>query len=116
MKKLFTLVLGIALAYSCSTNSDNNNSSSTGLLIKTETESSGTTTYNYNGNKLSNISYSPSEIGTFTYNGELIIKQEDNGGRVNSATTYNYSNNLLSSSTGNENASNISNTTKIEID
>ena len=107
MKKLITIVLVIAFVYSCSTNSDNNNSSSSsGPLIKTETSIGGTETYNYNGNKLSNIMYSPSETITFTYNGDLIIKAEENGGLVNSITTYNYSNNLLSSFSGNESYSN----------
>lgn len=111
MKKLILTILASTLILSCSNNSDGTNSTSTGLLIKTETSIGGTTTYNYNGNKLANISYSPSEIVTYTYNGDLIIKEEDNGGGVNSATTYNYSNNLLSSSIGNESYSNTTHTT-----
>lgn len=106
MKKLITLILASTFILSCSSNSDNNNSTSTGPLIKTETSIGGTATYNYNANKLSTIINSPSETTTYTYNGDLIIKEDNNGGRVNSVTNYNYSNNLLSSSTGNESSSN----------
>jgi hypothetical protein len=113
MKKLITLILASTFILSCTSNSNNNNSTSTGPLIKTETSIGGTATYNYNGNKLSNVSYSPSETSTYTYNGDLIIKEEENGGGVNGVTTYNYSNNLLSSSTRTESISNISNTTNI---
>ena len=111
MKKIFTLILASTFILSCTSNSDNNNSTSTGPLIKTETSIGGTATFNYNGNKLSNVSYSPSETSTYTYNGDLIIKEEENGGGVNGVTTYNYTNNLLSSSTRSESISNISTTT-----
>lgn len=111
MRKLILTILASSLILSCSNNSDSTNSTSTGLLIKTETSIGGTATYNYNGNKLSNVTYSPSETSTYTYNGDLIIKEEENGGGVNGVTTYNYTNNLLSSSTRSESISNISTTT-----
>ena len=111
MKKLILTILASTFTLSCSNNSDSTNSTSTGPLIKTETSIGGTETYNYNGNKLSTILYSPSETITFTYNGDLIIKAEENGGGVNSVTTYNYSNNLLSSFSGNESYSNTTHTT-----
>jgi hypothetical protein len=110
MKKIIITILASTFILSCSSNSDNNNSSSAGPLIKTETSIGGTATYNYNGNKLSTIIYSPSETTTYTYNGDLIIKENNNGGRVNSVTNYNYSNNLLSSFSGNESSSNITST------
>lgn len=111
MKKIILTILASSLILSCSNNSDNTDSTSTGPLIKTETSIGGVATYNYNGNKLSNILYSSSETSTFTYNGDLIIKEEENGGSVNSVTNYNYSNNLLSSLTRSESTSNMSTTT-----
>jgi hypothetical protein len=111
MKKLILTILASTLILSCSNNSDNIDSTTTGPLIKSETSIGGTATFNYNGNKLSNIVYSPSESVNYTYNGDLIIKEENNGnGRVNSTTNYNYVNNLLSSISSIESATNISNT------
>ena len=111
MKKLILTILASTLILSCSNNSESTDPTSSGPLIKTETSIGGTETYNYNGNKLSNIIYSPGETITFTYNGDLIIKAEENGGGVNSVTNYNYSNNILSSFSGIESYSNISTTT-----
>jgi hypothetical protein len=106
MKKLITLILASTFILSCSSNSDNNNSTSTGPLIKTETSISGietlTTNYNYNGNKLSTILFSLGGTANYTYNGDLIIKVENNAGGQNSVYNYNYSNNFLSSFSGNE--------------
>jgi hypothetical protein len=111
MKKLILTILASTLILSCSNNSDNTDSTTAGLKIKTETSIGGTTTYNYNGNKLSTIVYPSSETTTFTYNGDLIIKEENSGGRTNSVMNYNYSNNLLSSSSGIAITNNISETT-----
>lgn len=110
MKKLILTILASTLILSCSNNSDSIDSTSSGPLIRTQTSigGGGTTTYNYNGYKLSNIAYPSSETVNYTYNGDLIIKEENNGGRVNSVSNFNYSNNLLSSLTGNESTSTIS--------
>lgn len=119
MKKLILTILASSFILSCSTNSSNDNSNnpaSTGLLVKTITSTnpsgSGTQTFNYNGNKLINSISSDGSYSTWTYNGEYIIAANS----VNSSEgsgyidTFNYSTNLLTSSTHNSNTSNSSDT------
>lgn len=119
MKKLILTILASSFILSCSTNSSNDNSNnpaSTGLLVKTITTTSrlgsGTQTFNYNGNKLINSISSDGSYSTWTYNGEYIIAANS----VNSSEgsgyidTFNYSTNLLTSSTHNSNTSNSSDT------
>lgn len=118
MKKLILTILAGTFLLSCSSdssNDDSNNPSSTGLLVKTETNSNGTSTYNYNGNKLLNGFTSgggePFNF-TFTYSGDFIITLNTTAININniSNTAFNYSNNLLSSSTQNIIINNISRT------
>jgi len=113
MKKLIYTILASSFILSCSTNSSNDNANnplSTGMLVKTWTSSSGSvttsTTLNYNVNKLVNSFNSDGTTYTFTYNGDLIIKNEN----VNGFDISNYSNNLLVSSASNWNSNNTSST------
>ena len=114
MKKLILTILASSFLLSCSSdssNDDSNNPTSTDLLVKTITDSGGNQTFNYNGNKVSYVSTSNGVTSTFTYNGDLIIKEEQTGGSsLNSIITYNYSNNLLTSSNSTNSSSNYNST------
>jgi len=100
MKKIITLILGIALVYGCSTNSDSNESSnSIGLLPKTYYSSSGeTVNLYYNGNKIVS-----SGNENYTYNGNLIASSgytndpSINPNGYNQTQNYNYTNSILTS-------------------
>ncbi|WP_396142065.1 hypothetical protein [Flavobacterium sp.] len=112
MKKLILTILASSFLLSCSTDSasdDSNNPTGNGLLLKTLTDDYGTTTLNYSGNKATYFSDSDGSTSNFTYNGDLIIRVEQTGGSgSNFINTYNYSNNLLTSSTENRNSTNSS--------
>ncbi|WP_396139495.1 hypothetical protein [Flavobacterium sp.] len=114
MKKLILTILASSFLLSCSSdssNDDSNNPSSAGLLLKTITYDGVTTTLNYSGNKATYFSDSDGSIATFTYDGDLIIKEEQTGGSsLNSIITYNYSNNLLTSSNSTNSSSNYNST------
>ena len=114
MKKFILTILASSFILSCSTDSANDNSnnpSSTGMLLKTITYDGVTTTLNYSGNKATYFSDSDGSITTFTYNGDLIIKDEKTGGSVsNYINTHNYSNNKLTSSTESRNSTSYSST------
>jgi hypothetical protein len=110
MKKLILILCIGLLLNACSSDNNSNNPSSTDvLLLKTITDDIGNIQYlNYNGNKLANSSYSNNNIiNTLTYNGDLVIQIESENPEqtFNNITTYNYSNNILTSSstTGNFN-------------
>ena len=114
MKKLILTILASSFLLSCSSdssNDDSNNPSSSGLLVKTITYYGVTTTLNYSGNKATYFLGSDGSTSTFTYNGDLIIKEEQTGGSsLNSIITYNYSNNLLTSSNSTNSSSNYNST------
>ena len=109
MKKIITLILGIALVYGCSTNSDNDSSTSTGLLVKTKTEveSNESQTFTYNGNKIISMDLYLGTINqssyTYTYNGNFIISSQrncnfsTNPSCYNQTTNYNFTNNIVTS-------------------
>ena len=114
MKKLILTILASSFLLSCSSdssNDDSNNPSSNGFLVKTITNYGVTTTLNYSGNKATYFLGSDGSTSTFTYNGDLIIKEEQTGGSsLNSIITYNYSNNLLTSSNSTNSSSNYNST------
>ena len=103
MKKLIYIILASSLLISCSSNSSNNDANNTGLLIKSmKLNNDNPTLYNYYGSKLSNILYFDGSTSTFTYSGDLIIKEQNNGTNgSNYVYTYNYLNDVLNSSTSN---------------
>lgn len=105
MKKLILILCIGLLLNSCSSDNNSNNPASTDvLLVKTITDDDGDITFfNYNGNKLASITNSTNDIfQTFTYNGNLLIKQELQSPDPNIVVTsfnFNYSNNILTSQT-----------------
>ena len=114
MKKLILILCIGLLLNSCSSDNNSNNPVSTDvLLVKTITDDDGDIVfYNYNGNKLAGISFSNSNFFiTFTYNGNLLIKQEwQNSDPAFDPTLidfpptyYYYSSNILTSITSGDN-------------
>jgi len=109
MKKIITLILGIALVYGCTSNSNDDSTNSTGLLVKTitEVERNESQTFNYNGNKIISIDFNIGAVNrfnlTFTYNGNFIISSlrncnfSTNPSCYNQTVSYNYTNNILTS-------------------
>ena len=110
MKELILILFTSLAILSCSNDkSSDNPSNSNGLLVKTVMNGSSTLTYNYNGNKATYISSSDGTTHTYTYNRDLIIKEESTGGSgSNYSHTMNYSNNFLTSSTKNINSTSSS--------
>ena len=111
MKKLILIILASSFLLSCSSDSSNDDSNNpeNGLLVKTITYNGVTTTLNYSGNKATYFLGSDGSTSTFTYNGDLIIKDEKTGGSgSNYIRTMNYSNNLLTSSTESRNSTSYS--------